>query len=298
MREYRAADLIYVNSVGGARALRALAPSSPLLVHVHESDYSLHYTESPGDVSVIVGGQHPIIAASDAVRSTLVDDFDVSPSRVHVIHSFINLPPPPVAAREVQSLRDSLGIPSGAFIVGAVGTIEWRKGPDLFVQLASRLAAVRPDADIHCVWVGAERPTERLERIRVDLDLRKSSAGDRVHFAGAQTNPWVFYHLFDVFALTSRADPFPLVALEAAVTGSPVVCFTGAGGMPEFVADGAGFCVPYLAVADMADRVLELYDDPELRASLGKTGAERVREAYDAATVIPRIAELIAATAR
>jgi glycosyltransferase involved in cell wall biosynthesis len=88
------------------------------------------------------------------------------------------------------------------------------------------------------------------------------------------------------------------VALEAASIGRPILCFAGGGGMPEFVADGGGFALPYLGVDEMAGRVLELHDDAELRSALGQSAGAQVRDSYDAAVVVPRIAELIVATAR
>jgi glycosyltransferase involved in cell wall biosynthesis len=298
MRQWRSCDLVYANSVGSARAMRALGPRSPLIAHVHESSYSLQHTESQADVAAITGGRHPIIAASRSVESTLIEDFGVPPSRLCVMNSFIRLPPPAVPTQVVESLRSSLGIPAGAFVVGGAGTIEWRKGPDLFVQLARRIAVLRPDTEIHFVWVGAESPSDPLERVRIDIDVTQSGASDRIHFVGAQSDPWPFHHLFDVFALTSRAEPLGLVAIEAAAIGRPVLCFAGAGGMPDFVTGGGGFIVPYLGLEEMALRVLELYDNPGLRRSLGEEAAEEVRRGYDAEMVVPRIGELILATAR
>ena len=298
MREWRSCDLVYANGVASARAMRALGPGSPVLAHVHESGYSLHHTESRGDVAAIVGGTHPIIAASRAVESTLVDGFGVSASRVHVMNSFIGLPPPRVPVQVVESVRASLGIPDGAFVVGGMGTIEWRKGSDLFVQLARRVAILRPTADIHFVWAGAESSADPLERVRIDIDIAKSATSDRIHFVGAHPDPWPFHQLFDVFALTSRAEPLGLVAIESASIGRPVICFADAGGMPDFVAGGGGFIVPYLDLDGMARRVLELYDDRDLRVSLGRRASEQVRGRYDAATIVPEICDLILQTAR
>ena len=248
-------------------------------------------------MAVMIGGSHPIIAASGAVQSTLVNDFDVVESRVHVIYEVVcsprrNMPD------QVMSLRRSLGIPDTAFVVGAAGTLDWRKGPDLFVQLARRLRMQRPDVDMHCVWVGGDSSWDRFERVRLEFDAKKSGAADRIHFAGEHANPWPFFELFDVFVLMSRADPFPLVALEAASLGRPIVCFADAGGIPEFVSGGGGFVVPYLGLEEMTSRIIELYDDPHLRRSMGQQAAESLRAGYDTDTTIRRIADLIFATAR
>ena len=48
------------------------------------------------------------------------------------------------------------------------------------------------------------------------------------------------YAAMDVFALTSREDPFPLVMLEAGGHGLPTVCFAGAGGAEEFAGPAPG----------------------------------------------------------
>ena len=296
MREWRSCDLVYANSVRSARAIRALAPDAPLLAHVHEPDWTLHNIESPGDMAVIVGGGHPIIAVSDAVRSTLVNDFGVSPSRVHMIHGVVCLKRPDLPDH-ARSVRQSLGISDTAFVVGAAGTLDWRKGSDLFVQLARRLRIERPDIDLHCVWVGGDSSWDRFERVRLEFDAKKSGASDRIHFVGEHSNPWPFYESFDVFVLMSRADPFPLVALEAASISRPIVCFADAGGIPEFVSGGGGFVVPYLGLEEMTNRVIELHDDPDLRRSLGQQAAERLRAQYDTDTTIRRIADLVFATA-
>jgi hypothetical protein len=54
------------------------------------------------------------------------------------------------------------------------------------------------------------------------------------HFLTAVLNPEPYFGAFDLFALTSRKDPFPVAILEA-TGGLPIVCFAHAGGASEFV---------------------------------------------------------------
>ena len=68
--------------------------------------------------------------------------------------------------------------------------------------------------------------------------------------------------------------------------------------MPDFVAGGGGFTVPYLGVEEMATRILELHDNPQLRQTLGQKAAAYIPGRYDAAAVVPRIGELVLRTAR
>ena len=62
----------------------------------------------------------------------------------------------------------------------------------------------------------------------------------------------------DLLALVSLEDSFPLVGLEAALQGTPTICFQGGGGMPEFVSDDAGFAVAYLDVEEMSLQIASL----------------------------------------
>ena len=96
-----------------------------------------------------------------------------------------------------------------------------------------------------------------------------------------------------MFCLTSREDPYPLVNLEVASLGMPIVCFEGSGGSEEFVEDDCGFVVPYLELETMADRVSELLDSTELRRRLGGRAASKVRERHDLEDTAPQILGII-----
>jgi glycosyltransferase involved in cell wall biosynthesis len=81
---------------------------------------------------------------------------------------------------------------------------------------------------------------------------------------------------YDVFALTSREDCFPLVCLTAAELGTPVVCFD-TGGIPEMLArcDG-GRTVPYPDVVAMADAVAAIATEPATGVAMGTRARDHV----------------------
>ena len=97
----------------------------------------------------------------------------------------------------------------------------------------------------------------------------------------------------DVFALTSREDPFPLVMLEAAAAGVPLVCFAGGGGAPEFVQPDAGHVAAYLDVAGMAAAVSDLLEREEERQRMGQIAAERVRKRHTVDQAGPVLMDVI-----
>ena len=186
-------------------------------------------------------------------------------------------------------LRRELKLPEDAFIVGSSGTRHWRKGPDLFIELA-RSVRNKLDTPIHFVWIGGG---DKEQRNVLDCDIVKSGLEASVHFLEAKTNPLDYFADFDVFSMTSREDPFPLVCLEVASLEKPILCFDKAGGEPEFVEKDCGFVVPSLDINAMADRVIELYNNRELLRQLGQNATQKVRSRHTLEANAPKIAAII-----
>jgi glycosyltransferase involved in cell wall biosynthesis len=153
--------------------------------------------------------------------------------KTHLVYGFASVDLPPVTEAEIQAVKNEIGISrKNAFIIGASGTIEWRKGADVFLQIAHRLASEYED--FYFVWVGGRSPYSSAEYDRIQYDFERLDLKGKVIFTGIQADPYKFFAAMDLFALTSREDPFPLVCLEAAGSGKPTICFDRAGGMPEF----------------------------------------------------------------
>ena len=175
-------------------------------------------------------------------------------------------------------------------MVGACGMISWRKGTDLFVQLARRVLAATAKP-VMFVWLGG--PLDQGEYQNLRYDARVMGIDDRLVFPGAVDSPLPYFNQFDVFVLPSREDPFPLVMMEAASLGKPLVCFAHAGSAPELVESDAGMVVPYMDLDAMAAAVLKLMDDPELRATLGEGARRKILERHDLAVGAEHIARII-----
>jgi glycosyltransferase involved in cell wall biosynthesis len=114
-----------------------------------------------------------------------------------------------------------------------------------------------------------------------------------MHFPGTRPDAREYFCAFDVFALVSREDSYPLVCLEAASMGKPIVCFDRAGGAREFVEDDCGFVVPYLEVEVMAERTLELLESDEIRRRMGERAKAKVRRRHDVDVAAPRVLDVI-----
>jgi glycosyltransferase involved in cell wall biosynthesis len=281
-------DLVYSNTITNGAVTAALAASGrPVITHVHELENYIHSC-GPENLEQVKRHTTLFVTASRAVKHNLVAAHGIPDGRVAVVHSFV--PTRSLSAdratRTRAEVRASLGIPEGAFVVGGCGTTDWRKSPDLFVQLAAEVRRRAGGAPVHFLWVGGQLSFE----LRWDLERLGLS---NVTFVPHTDRVVEHYAAMDAFALTSRIDPFPLVCLEAAALGKPVLCFDGAGGMPEFVEDDCGFVVPYLELGAMAERIVSLEADRPRARALGDAARRKVSERHDVSRAAPEIVDLM-----
>jgi glycosyltransferase involved in cell wall biosynthesis len=175
--------------------------------------------------------------------------------------------------RDTGLVRQSLGIPLDAPVIGTVGRVSEVKRQDLLIR-AFRLVLSRvPDAQLLLVgdgpWMG------ELRELTADLGL-----DDRVHFAGYQPRPEPYLQAMDVFALSSRSEGMPLAVLEAWAAGLPVVA-TRVGGLPELIDDGrTGVLVDFGDEHALAGALCDLIADPEFSRRLGEAGRNRVESLF------------------
>lgn len=178
-----------------------------------------------------------------------------------------------------QFLCDRLGISADSFVVLACGTVEPRKGVDIFVQAANQILQ-SGHKDIDFIWVGGEQTTgyEALKWTRIDL--QQAGLNNRVHFVDKQSVIEPYFTGADIFALPSRQDPLPCVLHLAMSAALPVVAFRNSGGAEDVLAEGGGTLVDYGNSAKLAAAILNYHSDPALRRKDGEQGRKLVREKY------------------
>jgi phosphatidyl-myo-inositol dimannoside synthase len=217
--------------------------------------------------------------------------------RLHLILPGVD---PPVAPSPWPAQRDA-GAPPTILTVARLR--DRYKGFDVMIKALPLIRARVPNA--HWVLVG-DGP------LRGELQAMAGSQGvaDHVTFAGAlndeERDGWL--DRADVFAMPSRLLPdgrggegFGIVYLEAGAHGLP--CVAGnVGGSVDAVIDGeTGLLVDPTDHVAVADAIVELLLDPELRERLGEAGrarAERLSWAHMAGEVDALIEQVVAAGKR
>lgn len=259
-------DIVYVNSVVSlpvAHAIKDKLPKSKLILHVHElenviSMYLPNFKSYLGEVDAY-------IAASNLVKKNLKSNHGIDPKKIDVIYEFSEIG----ISNSVKTERDT-------FKIGASGALNWRKGFDLFVQVVIFIKANYPQLKIEFVWIGSVNNLTLLNMAKSDLE--KAGFEDAISFVGEQESPSEFYKDLDVFLMTSREDPFPLVCIEIAQLEKPIICFKGATGTEELLINGGGCIVPYLDVKAMAEKVVHYYNNREIMKADGEKAKQLFEE--------------------
>lgn len=183
-------------------------------------------------------------------------------------------------------LRQELGVPRAAPIVGVVARLAPCKGLEVFLDAARVVADRFPDARFLIVGdeptLGADlAPTSGPYRRALELRAKRLGLADRVVFTGFRLDvPDVLAGLAVSVLPSVTGEGLPNSVLEAMAAGLPVVA-TDTGGTSEAIADGeTGIVVPPGESGALARAVIALLDDPSLRTRMGAAGRRRVAKLF------------------
>lgn len=198
----------------------------------------------------------------------------VPPERIQVVHNGVNLDElTPPAREEVDAWRREAGLGEGGLLVGTVLRFTEEKGPLLWVRTAQAVARRR--SDVQFLMIGGGPMLEEARRLAGTLGI-----ADRVFMPGMHARPSVPLSCMDVFLLTSRLEGLPNVIIEAQALGVPVVT-TDAGGSAEAIdAGGTGWAVRPHSPDALAERVLDVLENDELRRKAAEGARKFVAERF------------------
>lgn len=178
--------------------------------------------------------------------------------------------------RKASHIRNELGLSNDALLVLGVGYADLRKGFDLFLQTWRQMRG--RGYPVHFCWIGGIDPGLKDW---LSIEIEDAIGTGTFYMPGYRADADAFFAAADAFALTSREDPFPTVALEALSIGVPVVAFEGSGGIADFLTEEKlGYVVPFGDVRQMADALVKAFNDrPDIEESY--RAQERIRTKFD-----------------
>ncbi|MFI5460038.1 MAG: glycosyltransferase [Isosphaerales bacterium] len=279
-REYADSCVAICNTacVGGFYSASA-AHGVPVLAWLHEMPTAIDaFYGGRQTVAAICRSARRIVTPADAVGDALAAHYRIQRDRIRTIYNGLHFEiNPSQRPNKRLRVRKELGLPVDSRIVLGCGTIELRKGVDLFTQLARRVLADHSTPDTWFLWVGKD--SEPQLRTWLDHDIVTEGLRDRVRFLGPRDNSIPYFLAADVFLLTSREDPCPMVNMEAMASGLPIVAFRDAGGAPELL-EGCGVVLPYVDLDAMTLALVHLLGHPKERESLGRRALAKIRSGF------------------
>jgi glycosyltransferase involved in cell wall biosynthesis len=280
--------VIYSSTIVNGPLLEELRPFGiPIITHSHELQKAIERWAPGGIMAATLRNTDFFLGGASAVTANLIERHWVSPGDIDIVYDFIEPwddPQTPTPADRL-SLRAEVGIVEGDIVVFGCGTTDWRKGPDLFLKTA--LLACRQEPSLKFVWIGGEPSYGKEEISSQGLD-------GRIRFIGNRASSRRYYYTGHLFALTSREDPCPLVALEAADAGLPVVCFEKSGDIPKVIGPDGGAVVPFEDTQAAADAIVSLARNRAARAHAGRVARNRVRSGHTSKAAAVAIESVIA----
>ena len=223
-----------------------------------------------------------VVAVSRFTRQQVIDRYGIPAEKV------IAMPPGVDVQRfrpglDAASLKQKFGIGDRKVILTLARIVE-RKGHDLVVRALPEVRRQMPDV-LYLIAGPADRDyLPRLKRL-----IQESGVEDAVRFLGyvpAGDLP-LLYNLADVYAMPSRelreagdTEGFGITYLEANACGTPVIGGRS-GGVGDAIADGeTGFLVDPENPRELAEKLVALLSNRNLREKLGRQGRRRVEQNF------------------
>ncbi len=214
-----------------------------------------------------------ITSISKATKNALVKYENFSGKRIQVIYNGID-----GSRFEMQQrgkLRQNLGIDHESFILGTVARLDPIKNHDMMIKAFKIIHDQFPQTTLIIVGDGIER--QRLESLILSLKMNGS-----VIITGFRHDTPQFYELMDLFLLTSFSEGTAMTLLEAMASGKSCIA-TDVGGNPEIILNkSTGFIIPNDDKHELAEKVIQLMQDSQLRTKFGIEGRKRFEQKFTA----------------
>ena len=273
-------------AIDGVMARRVFTRGTPPIIH-HEDGFNADEAKGLKPERNIYRRIALTTAAALVVPSRTLEDiarryWRIGEGRLHRITNGIDVAryAHPPNMRAIPGFRKR----EGEVVIGSLAGLREVKDLPMLVRAAGGLSG-----RFRLVVVG-----EGPDRARIEATAAAMGLAERVHLPGFLPDPARYIGLFDILALSSRSEQFPISVVEAMAAGLPVVA-PPVGDLKSMVAEeNAPFIAPLSGEVFLRDCLQALVADAALRARIGAANRARAAAEYEEATMIARYRDLYA----
>ena len=216
----------------------------------------------------VLGRVGAVIAPSTAVFEGVRREGIMPPEMVILIHNGVDI-------RSFTPLERQSGSP---LVIGTIGHLGKLKGHDIFIRAAAIASEQNPDLSF--VITGEDKNPTGQARVALEALIDELGVRARVRLAGWVDDISQTLRETDIFVSAARTEPFGLAIAESMASGIPVIA-TASEGASEIIVDGvSGLLVPVADPHALADAILRLAADGELRREMAANGRTRIVEHF------------------
>jgi len=218
---------------------------------------------------------HAMVSVADAMTDLMVAAGVAPREKFTTIYSGMEVEPFLEAERHRGRVRAAWGYGPEDIVVGKVARLFHLKGHEFLIDAARRVVDQVPRTRFLLVGSGILR--ERLER-----RIARAGLASVFRFAGLVPREQMPETLaaMDLVVHTSLREGLARVLPQALLVGRPVISYDVDGAREVVLPDETGILLPPCSVGPLADAVIRLARDPDLRRRMGEEGRRRCRETF------------------
>lgn len=282
LRDFRP-DVVHTHSAKGGvlGRLAAHALRVPAIVHtVHGAPFHPYQSAAARSLfrwceTYAAGRCHALVSVADAMTDLLADAGVAPRAKFTTVYSGMDVEPFLTADEHRPQVRAELGYADQQVVIGKIARLFHLKGHEYLIAAASRVVQACPQARFLLVGDG-------LLRGELESQLRRAGLADHFRFTGLVPPDRIPQLLgaMDILVHASLREGLARALPQALIAGKPAVSYDVDGAREVVIPGETGFLLPPKAVEPLADALVQLVRDADLRQRLGRCGRQRFTEVF------------------
>lgn len=282
LRDFRP-DVVHTHSAKGGvlGRLAAHALRVPAIVHtVHGAPFHPYQSAAARKFfrwceAYAARRCHVLVSVADAMTDLLVDGGVAPRAKFTTVYSGMEVEPFLAADEHRQRVRAELGYADEHVVIGKIARLFHLKGHEYLIPAASRVVQACPQARFLLVGDG-------ILRGQLESQLQRVGLADHFQFTGLVPPERIPQLLgaMDVLVHTSLREGLARALPQALIAGKPVVSYDVDGAREVVIPGETGFLLPPKAIEPLAEALVQLVRDGDLRQQLGRCGRQRFTDVF------------------